>query len=589
VNLNENILRIKEIMGLNENLNLANKILKDRGISLENKNFKEAKEFLTKNNSIGYLGYALKMSSWDSNLSFIMNLVKFMVEKKELLKLLPKDISTYDDATILQIDINKIEMSRMLKKLTNKLTNKNLVDLLKISDISNWYDDIVYFLSIDSSDQKEFLSKTDKYKDVESFMNDLKDFVDDHKTGFTYGNVLKQINSMSDNDISVLYNSNDMILCKIHTYEASRKIGSTSWCIVGDRDQFLRYTQSGENFQYFFFNFNKGISPNLKMIAFTMNQDNEITASHDRYDNWFNGVINYLNSIGIKEKIFTLNSREFMKIKINKEIFINHYADEIIRIVYIQDKNKENEDFFVLSNRGREALNLLSFKILELLNETKLNHLDLILKKFENYPTYYINRIKNDYEKYKDYNVFEYMINAYDTIMHDDKTRLSKRKFIDVLKKIYQSSVQMKDGTKRSILFYLKNNDVDILKLSQLKKSKKGENLGGSEFGMLAKRGDNLKPIIQNKLGSIRRGEDVTMSDTEINYAIDNGYRDIIIKYYKEMLPDFRENQLSYEDMNIYKKLGMIKDVSDVIKSKADIYGIDSLNSIEKSLHDYSK
>jgi hypothetical protein len=37
--------------------------------------------------------------------------------------------------------------------------------------------------------------------------------------------------------------------------------------------------------------------------------------------------------------------------------------------------------------------------------------------------------------------------------------------------------------------------------------------------------------------------------------------------------------------MRIYQKLGMIKDITDVIIKKGDMYGINTLNSIETSMY----
>jgi hypothetical protein len=42
---------------------------------------------------------------------------------------------------------------------------------------------------------------------------------------------------------------------------------------------------------------------------------------------------------------------------------------------------------------------------------------------------------------------------------------------------------------------------------------------------------------------------------------------------------------LDYDDMRIYQKLGMIKDITDVIIKKGDMYGINTLNSIETSMY----
>jgi hypothetical protein len=79
------------------------------------------------------------------------------------------------------------------------------------------------------------------------------------------------------------------------------------------------------------------------------------------------------------------------------------------------------------------------------------------------------------------------------------------------------------------------------------------------------------------------------MSISEINYAIDNGYRDVILKYYTNMLPSFADQQLSYDNLNVYKKLNLLDQISKIIYKKGNMYGLDALNSIERSLYDMVK
>ena len=157
------------------------------------------------------------------------------------------------------------------------------------------------------------------------------------------------------------------------------------------------------------------------------------------------------------------------------------------------------------------------------------------------------------------------------------------------MKKVYVSNFAINKDTKVAIMRFLKGNGVDILKLSQQNKSKKSQDLTSAEFAMLSKQGENLKPNIQNKLAAIRRGEDVSMNISEINYAIENGFVNTIKKYYQSMLPGFADNQFSYVDLQVYQKLGMLDKAGDVLVKKANIYGDDVLNSIEKSVVDISR
>jgi hypothetical protein len=99
------------------------------------------------------------------------------------------------------------------------------------------------------------------------------------------------------------------ILVRVLDYKGSESIGSTSWCIVSSKDQFKSYV-GDNNYQYFFFNFGEGIPAKLKMLAFTMDQNGEISYSHDRYNAEFENPVKYLKSIGVNDKIIKINSRE---------------------------------------------------------------------------------------------------------------------------------------------------------------------------------------------------------------------------------------------------------------------------------------
>jgi hypothetical protein len=584
---------LSEIVLINENLAMAKKWLMMYDIPEDDPDFVKVKDYLAKNNSLGYLGYVLKFTK-NYGLYEALGFAEYILENKEFIKLLPKDIANYSSFDEFGNDIDKLKKQRKIKNFTKKFTNKKLIALLLQTNINvDNEQNIDYFLSIESGDQKEFLSKSDKYDNVETFLNELSEFVEDHKIGFKYNVVLDKIKSMSNDDIKVLLSKNNMILAIIKTYAASAEIGSKSWCIVGDEGQFNKYTKDGNDYQYFFFNFNSGIPINLKMIAFTMDADNEITHSHDRYDEPFSKPLNYLKSIGVTDEIFRINSRVYFERLIKKKPESKY--GEKVSLVYAKRKTHDGVRYWPINNFESD-LKIIAYNAFKILKKSKGSHLDLIVKKFENYPTELVDY--DDYDSYRKiyyipYNVLIYMIDNYGNYDYDSSTpenlRLSKDEFIDILKKIYQSNINIKQETKLSILKFLKDNDVDILTLARFKKVKRGEDLTASEFGMLAKRGENLTPIVQNKLAAIRRGEDVSMSETEINYAIENGYKNIIMKYYKNNLPYYSENQLTYEDLNIYKKLGLINDITSVIKRKGDTWGVDSLNSIENSVYGLSK
>jgi len=580
---------IKEIIKeqfsiLNEDVKLAEKILNSKNIPLDNPDYLDTKNFLLKNNSIGLLGQIVRLSSSINNFK---STAEFILNNKDLIKSLPKQISSYNNFDELTDDIDNMSNYRLVKKITNKLTNKPLVkELLNNLPNNSIIYDIDYFLNnIKSTDQKEFLIKTDKYNDIDSFYNDLNNFIENHKIGFYFDNVLNTINKMNKDAIKLLYANKNMILARIIDYSASYELGSKSWCIVGNAESFNKYTKNGENNQYFFFNFNENIPSNLNMIAFTLNDKNKVTASHDRYDKVFNNPIEYLEKLGIKYKIFLINSREIVHknlSNINKKLPIQ-YHEQIIRIRY----DMKGEPYDSQERNYKSVLNDICNDILYLLSSKEVNlknHLDLIIEKFEHFfVNAYDEKTYKIRKNYKKINMISYLLNNFDDL---NSKFMSKENFIKVIKKIYLSDIKLNKQTKFDLFYFLKNNNVDILKLSQLKKSKENKNISDTEFSMLSKKGENLKPIIQNKLAAIRNGGNFDMSYPEVIYAIDNGYKNIIEKYYKNLLPFFKKNQLSLDDLNVYKKLNLLNDITKSIKFKSDNYTPDSLNSIEKSLLD---
>lgn len=602
---------------LNEDVKLAEKLLKQKNVPLDNPKYLELRAYLGQKN-IGFLGQIVRLALASNNIP-LMTVGEYVIENKELIRSLPNQLFSYATFNDLSMAVESLKNSRVVKKVVNMLTNKSLGNsLLAFEPDSSMVNNLTMFLKLESSDRKEFLAKSDNYRTVDIFYDKLGVFIDG-VYNFNFKTVLSTINTMNNDEISVLYSKNNMILARIIKYSASKAIGSKSWCIVGSEYQFNEYTENGENYQYFFFNFDIDIEPNERMIAFTMNKENNITACHDRYDRVFNDVIKYLSDIGIKSKVFEINSRQRQLDKLSgvedklksKSGYYNRHETYLSygREKYMINGKEYTRDSF--PRNYNDKLKLLSRKLLEFLFSKDVkgkNHLDIHIDKFERIPIT-IYDVK-DYDKIiaKDsMNIVHYMLNNFDKVnnneyeykeppnwsvgedtYNDKEAVYSKEGLIEILKKVYSSNIKMTRDSKVAISNFLKNNGVDILKLSQLKKSKTGDDLAPSEFGMLANRGEDMKASIQNKLSGLRRGEDINLTPIEINYAIDNGFKPIIEKYYKDMLPSFGENQLSYDNLNIYKKLGLLNDITKVIVSKVNNYGIDTLNSIEKSLYDMS-
>lgn len=607
---------LRENLLLQENVKQAEKILKTNNIPLDDPAYLELRSEVESQKMIGYLGPIVAMSVTDQgqfNPTMGSTILNYLTQHKQNLNMLPKPVHQYTRVPEFLTDIDNITKLRNLKKLGSKLSNPQIKDIFANPDAQvlkhlgqEVCDDISYFVNkMDSSDQKELLVKSNKFRDEQEFLNALSDIVKEHRTGFNFGTVMRTISGFNQDTIEIRFvdKEKQLILAQIKTYEGSQAVGSKSWCIVGSVEQWNEYTRNA--FQYFLFNFNaKG--PEEKMIAFTLDENNKVTASHDRYDGEFPNPIPYLSKLGIRDRVFTINSRLRAQRKTN-----DYDANKTNRLWLTQFIDMENK---VLGKKTHLNLFQYEFDAITYLLKTIADedfstgdHLDLLFQKFQNLPVkvyrYGNNTEDSRYISNTSVNAFILTLHNFDSIHNtlevptyvdswdddykDEFQKPSKETMISLFTKALNSQIPLQQDTRRSIAYFLKDNGVDLMRLSQQAKEKRGEELTDTEVAHLGKQGYDLKPRIQNKLAAIRRGEDAGLNTAEINYAIDNGFADVIRKYYEGYIPQYAERQLSYEDMQVYTKLGMLDKVAPHIIKKGNMYGLDALNSIESSIYSH--
>jgi hypothetical protein len=603
---------------IKEDVSMAEKILRLNNIDKSDSVYTTIKNELVKNSMVGYLGPIIKMSinvSGKLTVGTTNRIYQFITDNKKLIKSLPKPFIKYDDFSDLMSDIDVIMLRGEVKKLHDKLTSKFLKEnLKKVYDKVDLLNDETHslvksFNKLSGDKQKEFLRKTDKFNNFSNFIKSLEKYIYDIVNGY-YG-MLEKIKNIGEKHLSIKYTNDKMghILVRVIDYQGARDIGSTSWCIVGDERTFNNYVKEGY-VQYFFFNFSDDVEDNLKMLAFTMNEssDNDpvgyITASHDRFDRVFNDPVGYLVKIGVHKKILVINSREKAKYRLernfNKEYYedyyskneyINIYTYKIVESVInlINSKNFDGTNLDLLVNKLE---NFESWK--EVLDDesNKRNNANYFTKVIETrinvfilLTDFFIDREKTNTTIRNLFRVRQ----MFDEGINETLSEKNEKRLIDFYKKVYNSGIKLSQESRFDIMRFLKSRGVDILDMSYNKSMKYGNDLSDTVVNLLSKSGKNLKPIIQNKLSSIRRGEDVSMNVSEVMYAIENGYKDIIMKYYLSIVKDYMYNPLDYDDMRIYQKLGILDKVRSIIYQKGKTFGIDTLNSIEMSIYDFEK
>ncbi|MFW5847650.1 MAG: hypothetical protein ACOCVF_01860 [bacterium] len=94
-----------------ENVNQAEKILKNINFDLNDKNYLDIKQQLASTNQIGYLGFVIKLSIKNNNFNYNIakRLTNFINKHKQLIKQLPKPLINYNNIEEIIKDLKKIK------------------------------------------------------------------------------------------------------------------------------------------------------------------------------------------------------------------------------------------------------------------------------------------------------------------------------------------------------------------------------------------------------------------------------------------------------------------------------------------------
>lgn len=108
---------------------------------------------------------------------------------------------------------------------------------------------------------------------LKKYVNSLQEFEAD-------ATVKKAANFETD----VAHHTEDMVILKINNYEASKALGSGSWCISRHESHFDSYAGSKDKLQFFVFDYTKESNDKLSMIGITLNTDGTHSAAHIKND-----------------------------------------------------------------------------------------------------------------------------------------------------------------------------------------------------------------------------------------------------------------------------------------------------------------
>lgn len=178
----------------------------------------------------------------------------------------------------------------------------------EIADIKRIHDVQVFSASIISTKYKHLYNEKIHYQmlslvDLKVTKDELQDNIGKKMAGFKTPEDLnaalqKYINSLQDFDMeSVLRKSNncnakvvlqndDLLVLKINDFEASKLLGSGSWCISRSSNHFESYVNERNTHQFFVFDFTKEANDSESMIGITLDQWGERSAAHLKNDDY---------------------------------------------------------------------------------------------------------------------------------------------------------------------------------------------------------------------------------------------------------------------------------------------------------------
>jgi hypothetical protein len=212
----------------------------------------------------------------------------------------------------------------------DKIKKRHEVKLLSATIFSGKYKDLydakAAKLMVTINDLK--VSKDDLQDNIGKKMASFKTADEVNEALTKYINSLTEFNSEATLkkakglDAEVAYKTDDMVILKINNFEASKNLGSGSWCISRHETHFESYAGPKDKLQFFVFDYTKESTDKLSMIGITLNDNGTHSAAHIKNDNPLyegNSTFKNLQKIIITENMHLFKLSENMK-KILKEI-----------------------------------------------------------------------------------------------------------------------------------------------------------------------------------------------------------------------------------------------------------------------------
>lgn len=222
-----------------------------------------------------------KMKKEQYNLSQSVIAIKSLIQYEQILKnydfnvlevLKTKRLEYFDD------EINKIKQKHDINMLASSIISskyKHLYNDKVFSQIKELYE-----LKVTKSELQDNIGKKiagfkkpkDLIEALQKYINTLQEF-----------DMESTLSKSSRFNVDISVKKEEYLILKINDFEASKAIGSGSWCISRHESHFNSYV-GDENYQFFVFDFSKDSKDSSSMIGITLHKNGEYSASHLKND-----------------------------------------------------------------------------------------------------------------------------------------------------------------------------------------------------------------------------------------------------------------------------------------------------------------
>jgi hypothetical protein len=318
-----------------ENLSSARTFLKKNNIPENDGDFIQIKELL-KNNP-GYIfaftKFRYKEQIKIEDLKYLYNLIKQLGRK---IGELPQQIDKYESYEKVLDDIMRIEEHTRFNRIVAELPAKHKKEARENSDYfslvtnmpNNVYKDYLHLMK----------TKSFSFTDFDDLYTATIAHID------SYTSMKQVVEQINETEGAVLtYHQGNIVVAEISTEEASKKLGSVSWCI-SSRGMWNHYNSPEKlTKQYFVWNFGVPYSSNDFRIGTTIKSDGTVHTSHLKDDKstqlkgycaTYKIDIDIFKPISKEEAIQRLRSVPMTKDIFNKTVELDIWENLIDRIPF---------------------------------------------------------------------------------------------------------------------------------------------------------------------------------------------------------------------------------------------------------------